>query len=283
VRLLELAKNLVADEHGILRSQGSRSLSYPEDGNAICFAVEDKSFWFRHRNECIVEAVKRFPPDGPILDVGGGNGYVTRRLLDERFEAVLLEPGDVGAYNGKVKRGIPEVICSTLGDANLPDASLHAIGCFDVLEHIESDVSFLRSIQRLLKPGGMLYATVPAHQWLWSMSDVSAGHYRRYSHRSISSALGDGFDLLFFTHFFGALAMPLFLIKSLPFRFGLAKPARTIAKIESEHGANVGVKGGKFALALILLQWFLQRELKMIRQGKSRSLGSSCLFVARKR
>lgn len=47
-------------------------ISYPEGGHAVCREVEDSSFWFAHRNRCIVAAVERMPPCGPILDIGGG-------------------------------------------------------------------------------------------------------------------------------------------------------------------------------------------------------------------
>ena len=36
-------------------------------------------------------------------------------------------------------------------------------------------------MRRLLKPGGRIVLTVPAHQWLWSAHDVGLHHMRRYS------------------------------------------------------------------------------------------------------
>ena len=97
--------NLLEDEYGIAHSRKMTDISYPSTGNDRCFQLEDKSFWFRHRNNCILEAVRRYPPEGEILDIGGGNGYVTRRILDEGFRAILLEPGLSGAYNGRGETG----------------------------------------------------------------------------------------------------------------------------------------------------------------------------------
>jgi hypothetical protein len=31
-------------------------------GSGFCFDVEDRSFWFAHRNKAIIAAVRRFPP-----------------------------------------------------------------------------------------------------------------------------------------------------------------------------------------------------------------------------
>ena len=70
---------LQAGEDGIYYSAASEAISYPEEGNEACFEIEDQSFWFQHRNDCIRELVRNFPPrgSGPIIDVGGGNGFLT--------------------------------------------------------------------------------------------------------------------------------------------------------------------------------------------------------------
>ena len=111
MQITELTKALTPDEQGIFRNPNDYALAYPKDQNKRCFQVEDKSFWFKHRNDCIISAIKRLPPAGTMIDVGGGNGFVTRRLLDEGYDAALLEPGPVGAFNGKTERNIPMGIC----------------------------------------------------------------------------------------------------------------------------------------------------------------------------
>ncbi|MBN1588324.1 MAG: class I SAM-dependent methyltransferase [Pirellulales bacterium] len=271
----DLAHGLVVDEHGLFISSRNRTLAYPEEGNAVCFDLEDASFWFQHRNECISALVKRFPPAGTILDVGGGNGFVTRRLLDEGFDAALLEPGPVGALNGKVSRKIPTVICSTFEDARFPEASLDAVGCFDVIEHIENDHRFLEHVLAALRPGGLLYATVPAHRWLWSQSDDTAGHYRRYSRKRLVAALPDGFDMLYFTHFFASLTLAILLLRTLPHALGLSRKRRALSS-RAEHGTGGGVAAG-------LLKGLLRGERRKIEKSEVIRLGSSCMFVARKK
>ena len=69
------------------------------------------------------------------------------------FDVVLVEPGLTGATNGKNK-GLKDVICATADAARFKPHSLPAIGLFDVLEHIEDDLSFLKSLKRLLKKLG---------------------------------------------------------------------------------------------------------------------------------
>jgi hypothetical protein len=264
------------EESGIWTAGQRREVSYPDDGNDACFALEDSSFWFRHRNRCIVAAVRRYPPPGLILDVGGGNGYVTRGLLDAGFESVLLEPGRVGALNARMKRGVHDVLCATLEDCAFEASALPAIGLFDVLEHIEDDGAFMNLLQQILEPRGLLYITVPAHRWLWSVSDVDARHYRRYNTRQLISKLSPGFDVLYSTYLFQTLALPCCLKRTLPFRLGWQR-RRAMADYASEH--SVGERGGLHGLLNVLLG----RELKAIESGRSLKLGTSCLLVARKR
>ena len=231
-----IAPDLELREDGIWYSKDQRSVSYPVDGHAACFALEDSSFWFAHRNACIVAAVKTFPPPkgGAIFDVGGGNGFVARGLLDAGFDAVLLEPGMAGAHNAK-KRGVQNIICATTETARIRSDSIPAVGLFDVIEHIEDDGGFLRSLRSKVKRGGHLYATVPAFNVLWAKEDATAGHFRRYTRGGICKAIADaGFDILFSSYIFRPLPLPIFLFRVLPhwLRLDLTKdaeqgPART--------------------------------------------------------
>jgi hypothetical protein len=51
----------------------------------------------------------------------------------------------------------------------------------EVLEEIGDGSRFARKIRRCLVPGGRVYLTVPAGNWVWSDDDVQAGHFRRYT------------------------------------------------------------------------------------------------------
>ena len=268
--IIDCAHNLTRGQDGIFRAPSSCSVSYPEDGHAICFQLEDRSFWFQHRNECIAAAVKRFSPDGPILEVGGGNGYVSRRLIDEGFDCVLLEPGNTGATNARA-RGIENVICATLEEAQFEKGSLSAIAAFDVIEHIENDRAFIGHCSDVLKPGGLLYGTLPAHQTLWSMHDVTAGHYRRHSKDSLMELLNGKFELLYFTYFFASLIVPIYITKALPYKlFG----ASGLLSKNAEHGSSGG-------LVVDILRPLLKKEVCRVSRGERMRVGASCLFVAK--
>jgi SAM-dependent methyltransferase len=249
-------------------------LSYPADHNAACFQLEDGSFWFTHRNRCIVAAVRRFPPDGFILDVGGGNGFVAQGLIEARYPTVLLEPGATGAINAKEGRRLPTVINASIGEAALRPGSIPNVGLFDVLEHIEDDRSFVSRLREIMRPGGLLYLTVPAFNWLWSVSDVDAMHYRRYTTRSLTDALAGGFDVLYSTYLFQRLVPLTMVMRALPYRVGLARP-KPAHVYEREHA--VGRRG-----VAELFGRMLAHEVTAIAAGRSLAFGSSLLMVARR-
>lgn len=233
--------------------------------------MEDSSFWFRHRNACITEMVKNFPPpaNGTVFDIGGGNGFVTLGLLKAGFEAVLVEPGPAGASNGKA-RGIENVVCATIADAGFKAESMHAVGLFDVIEHIEDDDAFLRTLKPLVKPGGRLYATVPVFSALWSTEDIHAGHFRRYTRSSICSVIENaGFKIDYATYFFRPLPLPIFLLRSVPYRLGLDR--RKDHKTADDHQVSVGAS---------VMDALLDRELENIRRARPMMFGASCLLCA---
>src|ERR1700751_5854874 len=80
LKLSEIATNLEERGEGYWQARSISRISYPEDGNEACFTVEGSSFWFRHRNDCILHALKCYPPSGTFFDVGGGNGFVADAL-----------------------------------------------------------------------------------------------------------------------------------------------------------------------------------------------------------
>lgn len=255
---------------GIWYTRERLPISYPATGNAECFDLEDRSFWFAHRNACLAAVMRRFPPQGELFDVGGGNGYVARGLMDAGFPAVLVEPGEVGARNA-VHRGLPAVVCSTLESAQVRSGKLPAVGLFDVLEHIEKDADFLAEIHRALIPQGRLYITVPAFSWLWSDDDVDAGHFRRCSQSGwLERIQAAGFSPLYSSYLFLPIPLPLFALRAVPSLFGRRALARE--KYASLHQPR----------SRSILDGVLAAELRQIEKGRALPFGSSCLFVLEK-
>ena len=272
----QFSSSLICKNNGIFYSDSFEKISYPNEYNDLCFEIEENSFWFRHRNDCIIEMIKNYhsTKNGPIFDVGGGNGFVAKGLLDAGIEVVLVEPGPTGALNAK-KRGITHVICATTHTAKFKSGTIPAIGVFDVIEHIEDDIGFLNHLWDLLVPGGMLYLTVPAYQLLWSQEDVEGGHFRRYTLSNLKKKMRhSGFDISYSSYIFSYLPIPIFLLRTLLNKLNLVESCASDS-IKQDHSSPKGI-GSK------ILNLFHNWELLKIRARKRIPLGGSCMVAAKK-
>src|SRR5208282_2037948 len=108
------ADGLQRNPDGVWRGRGIEPVSYPAAGNSDCFALEDSSFWFAHRNACLMALLRQFPTIGPFFDIGGGNGFVAAALQSEGgLPVVLVEPGSDGIRHAQA-RGLHNVVHATL-------------------------------------------------------------------------------------------------------------------------------------------------------------------------
>jgi 2-polyprenyl-3-methyl-5-hydroxy-6-metoxy-1,4-benzoquinol methylase len=272
-----LSNHLHTDALGIWHPNSDpEHLSYPDDGHDSCMSIEDTSLWFQHRNQCISELLSTYPPNGTLFDIGGGNGIVSSHLMKQNFSSVLIEPGETGALNARNHRKLPVVICGSTAELSFMEGSMPAIGLFDVLEHIEDDVEFLKELFRLMIPNGRIYLTAPAHAWLWSGADVRAMHYRRYTARTLAHTLEKaGFDIEYQTGIFAPLIPAILIFRSLPSVWGHIKLSQKKTKrIQKEHGTSHG-------MAWHFLTKLLNRDIQIIKK-KKQSSGASLLCVARK-
>ena len=143
---------------------------------------------------------------------------------------------------------------------------------FDVIEHIEQDRRFLEQNAPLLAPGGKLYLTVPCHQWLWSRADIDAGHFRRHTRDSLRTLLEGLFEIDYLSYFFRPLVLPQYLLRALPFRFGIGSNGGVMST-EAEHGSGNGV-------AVRVLNHLLDQEAQIVAEDRSIGFGASCLVAA---
>lgn len=177
------------------------------------FRLEDSYWWFvgRHR---LVESLLRSrygaprtePSPSPltILDVGCGTGAMSARLA-KWGNVVSADFSDL-ALKFSRRRGLNHLVGA---DAmRLPFASdrFDAIVVMDVLEHLPDDRAALCEFFRVLKPGGRVFATVPAYPHLWSEHDVALMHFRRYMRREMAERFSTaGFRLEKVSHTMTAL------------------------------------------------------------------------------
>ena len=267
-----IKSNLVQGADGVWRAGSAVPVSYPDEGHDACFALENNSFWFRHRAKCIIQAMRNYPPEGTMLDIGGGNGYMAEVINAAGFDCTLVEPGERGIRNA-AKRGVRPLICASLEEVGFSEHTIPAIGTFDVIEHIEDDARFLSLLHRHLIPGGRLYLTVPAYNFLWSSDDEMGGHFRRYSLSKMRAKLfGAGFDVLYETYIFSFLPIPIYFFRALPSRLGIRLHRTQERRVMSHAADNVRRS--------TLLEMGFGWETQWIKKKKVLRVGGSCLVVA---
>ena len=268
-----ISNNLIEKEDGIWYSKTQTEISYPEEGNSLCLQLEDDSYWFQHRNNCIINLVKHYSPNDTIFDIGGGNGFVAKGLENAGISTVLVEPGESGARNAK-NRGLSNIVCATTETSGFEKNSIDAIGLFDVVEHIDDDEAFLAQNYDFLHKNGLIYITVPAYNFLWSNEDDLAGHFRRHTISSMTNLLTKtGFKVEFASYLFSILPLPIFAFRSIPSKLGFNKKEIDAEKHKKDHSKNA-TSG--------VLQKVWDWEFSKIKQQKSIGFGSSVLIIGRK-
>ena len=127
-----------------------------------------------------------------VLDAGAGTGQM---VLDLRASPVTREARILGIeYEEEPRRiarelnGLELKPGSILELPLLNDVATVSIA-LDVLEHVENDRQALDELIRVTKPGGHVLINVPAFPALWSAWDVSLGHFRRYTLRTLRAVL----------------------------------------------------------------------------------------------
>jgi len=149
--------------------------------------LERDHWWFRGRRRVytsILEAHLGHARPLRVLDVGCGAGGFIESLatLADEVHAVDVEPAILGRASER------SLTSCTRGAAEaLPyrDGSFDVVCLFDVIEHVDDDRAALREAFRVVRPGGLVVASVPAYPWLYANNDRVAGHRRRYTRGSL--------------------------------------------------------------------------------------------------
>lgn len=163
---------------------------------------EDWDWWHAARRR-VLSAVLRHELDAlglggrslDLVDVGCGTGGTTAGL-SEGHAVIGCELAPEAARAGSARLA-GRVVRATASALPLRDESCDLALALDVLEHFEDDAQVLREVARVLRPGGLIFATVPAFGFLWGPHDVYSHHFRRYRLPELASVLErSGFELI---------------------------------------------------------------------------------------
>lgn len=180
--------------------------------------IESTHWWFKGRKNIVGSMIAKFvkPTSANILDAGCGSGGNFNML--QKFGTIEgIEPDEFAAGLAREKNIAKKVMVGGLaykGSEQLQKNSYDLIVMTDVLEHIEKDEQALSEAYSLLKSGGHLVLTVPAHMFLWSQHDETHYHFRRYSKKELVIKLKDaGFIIKKASYYNFFLFPPIALIR----------------------------------------------------------------------
>lgn len=157
--------------------------------------VETVHWWFVGRRRIVRSLVEAYLPHGDgrrlrVCEMGCGTGGNLESWAADH-DVVGVEPSDQAVEIAREKRHLNVVKGALPGPLPLEEHSFDLLLMTDVFEHIEADRQAASQALDLIAPGGILVATAPAYQWLYTQRDRHHHHFRRYSR----SRFAELFDL----------------------------------------------------------------------------------------
>ena len=167
-----------------------------------------KHWWFQARKEIIKEIIKKkFNKKISILDFGSGSGVNLDMLSQFGFVNIYEPHSDTKKYlKLKYKDKKKFKILS-----KIKKQKFDLVILADVLEHVKKDKEVIKKLNNNLKKSGHILITVPAYQFLFSLKDVTLGHFRRYNKVQILR-LFKRFEIIKLTYFNFFLFIPISFI-----------------------------------------------------------------------
>lgn len=141
--------------------------------------------WELSRTEILLKELNKLKIHGKVLDVGCGDAYFDKRLIQTFPQITQMWGIDIHAEQD-IHKGKEHYVNSY--DA-IKGRKFDFVLLMDVLEHMENDVLFLESLHRYLEKDAVLFITVPAFQSLFSLHDRQLHHFRRYDFQGLSEKL----------------------------------------------------------------------------------------------
>lgn len=136
--------------------------------------------------------VARDMVEGNVLEVGCGEGRGIGLLLEKSVTFTAIDK--IGESISKLRQAYPS---ATFIDAFIPpfrgieDNSIDTLVSFQVIEHINDDLGFLKEIHRVLRPGGKALLTTPNRTYTLSRNPW---HVREYTGSELLTLAGKVFS-----------------------------------------------------------------------------------------
>ncbi|MFN3652105.1 MAG: class I SAM-dependent methyltransferase [Armatimonadota bacterium] len=146
-------------------------------------ALEDWYWWFVARRKAAARFIlDHAPAERPlrILDAGCGTGGMLDLFRDwPEVEAYGIDLSPDALHFSR-SRGHRRLAGGDLTVLPFRTGTYDVVTALDVVEHVPDDQRAVEELARVLRPGGILVASVPAYQALWGPHDEALHHQRRY-------------------------------------------------------------------------------------------------------
>ncbi len=155
-----------------------------------------------------------------VLDVGSGDMFVVSEIarrnpgieifaVDNHFTPEIMEQ-----FSALIQ-GLTVRMFSSMEQLKKEfSGTVDLITLFDVVEHIDDDLGFLKSFHSLgfVSPQTQTFITVPSYQKLFCSHDVFLDHFRRHTCKTIQRVTAEaGFEKVRMGYFFFSLIPPRIL------------------------------------------------------------------------
>ncbi len=172
------------------------------------------------RLDFIVKSLREhLPENAVVLDVGCGNGVISRGLGRHGFNVLGIDISEKTIANARSLNDLPNVRFEVMSAEQLSvsETKYHAVVCSEVLEHLNQPDQLLKVIHASLHDTGVVIVTVPngkgprevfvtkpvqrmqkKNNWIWRMtSKIKSG--LGYKGTTVQSAADDLSHIQFFT------------------------------------------------------------------------------------
>ena len=167
------------------------------------FNNEDRFWWYegmRAITASLLDGTLKDKAGTRLLDVGCGTGYSIAWLRQylHLSQAFGIDMSAQAAEFWRLRR----IDTAGLGSADrLPfgESQFDLVTCFDVIYQLDEKRArdALCEMNRVLKPGGLLFIREPAYEWMRGSHDLAIGTHHRYTLTELRRTLSDcGFELV---------------------------------------------------------------------------------------
>lgn len=195
---------------------------YHQKNDRFSKVIGQGNFTYWYNLASLHQACKKGFAGLEVLDVGCGVGTISLYLAAQGADVTGIDVSRRAiqlATDARDKIGLRSVKFKQ-GEVNKQPHAYDVITCFEVIEHVPDEETFVKTLFANLKPGGRLVLSTPSKQNLlfkmgfYTSFDKEVGHLRRYTKERLRSVLESaGFKIISLREVEGPIRNVLFTTK----------------------------------------------------------------------